>query len=385
MIYLDYNATTPVAPSVMERMLPYFSDRFGNPSSGSHSYGWAAQAGVDAARESLGGLLGARPDDIVFTSGATESINAAIKGVASSAGGRHIVSVATEHKAVLDTLESVSRDGTAVTILPVDARGQVDLDALSESIRDNTALVAVMWANNETGTIAPIDKIGAMVRERGVPLLTDATQAVGKIPVSLEHVDMLACSAHKFYGPKGVGALWVRRGRGAVRLPRFIDGGGQQSGRRGGTLNVPAIVGMGAAAELAGDLVEVANRLSGLRDTLEERLLAAHPDAHVNGDVTARLPQTTSITFPGFKAANLMAELRALAVSNASACSSGSGRPSHVLKAMGLSDADAGATIRFSLGRPTTEREINDAAGMIAEALAAVRNTTEAAGHGQLR
>lgn len=374
MIYLDYNATTPVTPPVMERMLPYFTERFGNPSSGSHSYGWTAQAGVDAARESLGVLLGARPDDLVFTSGATESVNMAIKGVAASSQGGHIISVATEHKAVLDTLESVGRIGTRVTILPVDSKGHIDLNLLRKEIREDTALVAVMWANNETGTIAPIQEISSIVRSHGIPLLTDATQAVGKVPVSVEHVDMLACSAHKFYGPKGVGALWVRRGRGAVRLPRFIDGGGQQNGRRGGTLNVPSIVGMGAAADLAGDLADVARRLSQLRDDLEHKLLSLHPGAYANGDTSSRLPQTTSITFPGVKAANLMAELRALAVSNASACSSGSGRPSHVLKAMGLSDADAAATIRFSLGRPTTEGEILHAIELVQNALAVVGN-----------
>jgi cysteine desulfurase len=369
-IYLDYNATTPVDPRVLDRMIPYFSGHFGNPSSASHSYGWTAAAAVDAAAELLASLVGAQPEDVVFTSGATEALNQAIKGLGLSEPGRHVVTVATEHKAVLDACLTLQRAGVEVSILPVDHSGLVDLDQLVDVLRPSTALVAVMWANNETGTIAAIEDIAAVVAERGIPFLSDATQAVGKIPVSAEHVDLLVCSGHKFYAPKGVGALIVRRGRGAVRVPRFIDGGGQQGGRRGGTLNVPGIVGMGAAAEVAGANLSVdCNRLEPLRDRLESSLLAAWPGSFVNGYVEGRLPQTSNIAFPGVDAAKLMAQLRSLAVSNASACQSEGGKPSHVLKAMGLADVEARASIRFSLGRPTTEQEITEAVDMVKSAL----------------
>ena len=370
MIYLDYNATTPVLPPILDRMLPYFGEQFGNPSSGSHSYGWSAEAAVEVSAEQAAALIGADPSEVVFTGGATEAINHAIKGLTAEGRGRHVVTVATEHKAVLDTCAAVANRGVDVTTVGVDRQGNVDIDELVSAIRDDTAVVAVMWANNETGAVHPIAEIGAAVRARGVPLLCDATQAVGKIPVSFEYVDLLACSAHKFYGPKGVGLLVAHRGRRSVRLPRFIDGGGQQDERRGGTLNVPAIVGLGAAAELARqDLEKEGDRQRPMRDALESKLLAAWPDAYVNGNTERRLPQTTNVTFPGIDAAKLMAELRSLAVSNASACQSASGKPSHVLLAMGLSDADARAAIRFSLGRPTTYEDIVGAAEMVAAAL----------------
>ncbi len=370
MIYLDYNATTPVDPAVVQRMLPYFAEHFGNPSSGSHAFGWTAAAAVEAASESLGALIGAAPTDIVFTSGATEALNMAIKGVTHDRQRPHVVTVGTEHKAVLDACASVKRNaGVEMTVLKTDRTGQVDLEALEHSLRENTVLVAVMWANNETGTVAPIAEIANIVRPRGITLLSDATQAVGKLPVDVANVDLLACSAHKFYGPKGVGALYIRSGRGGVRLPRLIDGGSQQRSRRGGTLNVPGIVGMGAAAELALEsLSEEMARQIPLRDRLETDLLRRCAGAVVNGDVSSRLPQTTSVTFANTDATKLMAALRTVAVSAASACQSASGKPSHVLKAMGLSDADAHATVRFSLGRPTTEHELAEATDLVVKA-----------------
>ena len=370
MIYLDYNATTPVDPRVLDRMIPYFSGHFGNPSSASHNYGWTAAAAVEAAAESLASLVGAHPEEVVFTSGATEALNQAIKGLALAEPGRHVVTVGTEHKAVLDTCLAIRRAGVDVSFLAVDHLGLVDVDQLVDALRPSTALVAVMWANNETGTIASIEEVSGVVAERGIPLLSDATQAVGKVSVSAEHVDLLVCSGHKFYAPKGVGALIARRGRGAARVPRFIDGGGQQGGRRGGTLNVPGIVGLGAAAELARDTLAAERaRIEPLRDQLEANLLAAWPGSFVNGYIERRLPQTSNIAFPGVDAAKLMAQLRSLAVSNASACQSEGGRPSHVLKAMGLGDAEARASIRFSLGRPTTEQEVIEAVNMVKSAL----------------
>lgn len=370
MIYLDYNATTPVDPHVLQRMLPYFTEHFGNPSSGSHAYGWTAAAAVEAAAESLGELIGAAPRELVFTSGATEALNMAIKGAVRGRPQAHVVTVGTEHKAVLDACEAVRRDaGVEVTVLTTDRSGQIDLAALEDCLRESTALVATMWANNETGTVAPIAEIAKVVRSRGIPLLSDATQAVGKISVNIADVDLLACSAHKFYGPKGVGALYIRSGRGGIRLPRLIDGGSQQNGRRGGTLNVPGIVGMGAAAELAQqNLSDEMARMISLRDRLEADLLARCPGAVVNGDVSSRLPQTTSISFANTDATKLMSALRTVAVSAASACQSASGKPSHVLKAMGLSDEEAHATVRFSLGRPTTEQHVAQATDLVVKA-----------------
>lgn len=370
-IYLDYNATTPVDPRVLERMLPYFREQFGNASSKGHAFGWAAEEAVDQAREAVAALLGADPAEIVFTSGATEAINTALKGVveAYAAKGRHLVTVQTEHSAVLDTCRTLERQGCSVTYLPVGPDGRVDLDTLAAALTDETILVAVMWANNETGVLQPIPQIAALVRERGILFMTDATQAVGKVPVRVDHADLLACSAHKFYGPKGVGALYVRRRNPRVRLVPLLNGGGQERALRGGTLNVPGIVGMGAAAEVArAEQPAEAARLGILRDRLETRLTEAVPALRVNTGAAPRLPQTSSLTFPGLRAANLMAELRDLALSAGSACSSGSGRPSHVLKAMGLSDAEALATLRFSLGRFTTDEDVDAAVEQVVTA-----------------
>lgn len=375
-IYLDYNATTPVDPAVLERMLPFFDRHYGNASSKGHAFGWAAEEAVEIAREEIADLIRGEGGAITFTAGATESVNTAIKGVARlhAARGRHVVTTNAEHSAVTEACRELERIGFNVTFLPVDRNGRVDPEAVRDAITDQTILLTVMWANNEIGAVNSIAELGREARRREVFFLTDATQAVGKIPVNAEYVDMLACSAHKFYGPKGVGALWVRDG---IKLPPLIHGGGQESGLRSGTLNVPGIVGMGAAAaEAARTLASETDRLSRLRDRLEQRISGLLP-VRLNAAVGERLPQTSSITFSGVRAANLLAELRGLALSAGSACSSGTGKPSRVLKAIGLSDAEALSTIRFSLGRFTTEDDVDAAISMVEEAYAKV--STEAA------
>ncbi len=360
-VYLDYNATTPVDPRVLERMLPYFTERFGNPASKGHTYGLEAEAAVEVAREQVAALLGAEPESLIFTSGATEALNLAIKGVAEASRhrGQHIVTVQTEHAAVLEACRALERRGWQVTYLPVDGQGRLDPDALEAALTSRTVLVAVMWANNETGVLHPIAEIARCTQAHGVPLLVDATQAVGKIPVTVEGIDLLACSAHKFYGPKGVGVLYVRR-RPPLRLVPLLDGGGHEQGLRSGTLNVPAIVGMGAAAELAArEMPGEGARLQAQRDRLEQELQRALPDVRINGAQAPRLPQTSSVTIPGIRADRLLTAVRALALSAGSACGSGRGKPSHVLRAMGLSTAEAQGTIRISLGRFTTEADID--------------------------
>jgi len=373
-VYLDYNATTPVDPAVFDAMAPYFTEHFGNPSSG-HAYGWIADEAVTVAREQLAGLIGARPDALTFTSGATEAANLAIRGAAKAYRGKkdHVVTVATEHRAVLDPIKDLESEGYRVTVLGVQPDGRIDLDELRDVLTDTTLLVAVMWANNETGVIQPISEIAAIVRERGALFMTDATQAVGKIPVDVEHADLLICSAHKVYGPKGVGALYRSRRRPRVRLEPEITGGGQEDGLRSGTLNVPGIVGLGKAAEVAGErLAEDAERLAALRDRLETTLLDGIPDARVNGSTAHRLPNTTNLTFPGTHG-KLLSTLRGVAASVGSACRTKNTRPSHVLTALGLSDDDAFDVLRLSLGRFTTDDQIDRAADEIAAAVARLR------------
>lgn len=381
-IYFDYNATTPVDERVLERMLPFFTQHFGNPSSSAHPFGWTAAEAVRQAREEVAGLLGADPAEVYFTAGATEGINTAIKGVAEAyaSKGRHLVTVATEHKAVLDACHALERRGFRITVLPVDAQGRVDLDELDAALTDETILVSVMWANNETGVLQPIEAIAERVRSRGILFMTDATQAIGKVPVSVEPVDLLVLSGHKVYAPKGIGALYVRRRNPRVRLLPLLDGGGQERGLRGGTLNTPGIVGLGAALALAQDEQTAdAERLQTWRDRLEAALLAELPDAlQVNGRSADRLPQTSSLTFHGINATNLMMNLRDLALSTGSACSSGSGDASHVLTAMGCSPGDAEATIRFSMGRFTTEDEVDHAIEQFRTAARATRGVAGA-------
>ncbi len=363
-VYLDYNATTPVDNRVLERMLPYFSRRFGNASS-NHVFGWAADQAVELAREQTAEALDTHPADIIFTSGATESINTAVQGLACAchSRGRHAVTVKTEHPAVREAFHSIERQGYDVTFLDVDEQGLLMPDRLDAAMTDETTLVAVMWANNETGVIHPVRELAALAKQRGAVFMTDATQAVGKVSMKESGADVLVCSAHKVYGPKGVGVLSASA---RLCIPRFLEGGSQQRGRRAGTLNVPGIVGMGAALELATQEREQdAARLVRMRDSLEASVLARVPFAHVNGLGAPRLPQTSSITFLGVSPDRLQMSLRSVAVSAGSACSAASSAPSQVLRAMGLSEQQARQTLRISLGRPTTEEE----AGFAADAL----------------
>ncbi|MCY3594088.1 MAG: cysteine desulfurase [Rhodothermaceae bacterium] len=374
-IYLDYNATTPVDPRVVDKMLPYFTEHYGNPSSQAHMYGWAANAAVEKARMEVAQCLGAsRPSEITFTSGATEGINAAIKGVAEvrSRRGNHIVTVQTEHSAVTHACQHLQQQGWHVTYLPVNSDGLLDLDSLEDSLTDETVLVCIMWANNETGVIQPISEIAGLVRGRGIPFMTDATQAVGKLPVSVDDVDILVCSGHKVYGPKGVGAMFVRS---RVRCAPLIDGGGQERGKRSGTHNVPGIVGMGEAFRLAKlECEQDAKRLSTLRDKFEQDLIDSGVAVQINGAGADRLPQTSSVSFPDLNLERLLLSIRTLAVGTGSACGSGKSMPSPVLSAMGVGDDAARQTLRVSLGRPTTKQDVFQASELLMKALDGLYN-----------
>jgi cysteine desulfurase len=363
-IYLDYNATTPVDPRVMETMLPYFTGQFGNAASRTHMFGWQAAEAVDYAREQVARLIGSEPKELVFTSGATEAVNLAIKGVfdAYAFKGNHVITCVTEHKAVLDTCAHIEKLGAEVTYLPVNGQGLIDLQELAAAIRPTTILVAVMYANNETGVIQPVREISRLAKEQGVVFFSDATQAVGKIAVDVltDGIDLLACSAHKMYGPKGVGALYVRRKNPRVKISAQIHGGGHERGLRSGTLNVPGIVGFGKAAELCWQEMEKElKRLQSLRDRLENMLLKTESTA-VNGSREFRLPHVTNISFQHAEGeALMMGANKDIAVASGSACTSASIEPSHVLKALGLEDDTARSSLRFSLGRFTTEEEID--------------------------
>jgi cysteine desulfurase len=363
-VYLDNNATTSCDPRVVEAMLPYFTEHFGNAASRSHSYGWIAEEAVDLAREQVASLIGAEPKEIVFTSGATEGDNLAIKGVFEMYAGKgnHIITANTEHKAVLDTCRHIEKMGGEVTYLEVKADGRIDLAELEAAIRPTTILVAIMYANNEIGTIQPVREISAIARKHGVIFFSDATQAVGKVPVEVnaDGIDLMTFSAHKMYGPKGVGALYVRRKSPRVRLTAQIDGGGHERGMRSGTLNVPAIVGFGKACALCINEMEAeSTRLRHLRDKLETSLLQLE-DAHINGSKEHRLPQLCNISFKYVEGEGLMMGFnKNIAVSSGSACTSASLEPSYVLKALGLSDDLAHSSIRFGLGRFTREEEID--------------------------
>ena len=381
-IYLDYNATTPVADDVLEAMLPFFRDHFGNPSS-EHPYGWAADEAVKQARERTARLIGATPRTVVFTSGATESISLAIRGAGGIYGGRRhrIVTVQTEHKAVLETCAAMEREGYEVTYLPVDGSGVVDPEAVRDAVNEETLLVCVMWANNETGVIQPVAEIAAAAHEVGALFMTDATQAVGKVPVAVEGVkaDLLALSAHKLYGPKGVGALYVRQRGPRVRLQPQITGGDQETGHRAGTTNVPGVVGLGAAAALARRAHAAdAERLAALRDRFEAAVCEAVPGTNVNGGAAPRLPNTASLRFEGVRTPQLLPVMRDIAASTGAACQARTEQPSHVLTAMGLMPEQSLATVRFSLGRPTTEAEVDAAVGHVVEAVRSVRRRAAA-------
>jgi cysteine desulfurase len=376
-IYLDYNATTPCDPEVVEAMVPFFAEHFGNPSS-NHAYGWAADEAVEQARERVAALIGAEPGSITFTGSATEACALALLGAGEAYGGRkhHVVTVATEHKAVLESVAALEHEGFTVTVLPVDREGRLDLARLRDAVTERTLMVAVMLANNETGVLGPVAEAAAIAHAAGALVLTDATQAVGKIPVDVDALgaDLLALSAHKLYGPKGVGALFVRRRNPRVRLVPLVPGGGQENGFRSGTLNVPGIVGLGKAAELAAErLDEDRRRLVRLRNRFERGVQARVPGVHVNGGGVARLPNTTNLRFDGVTTAKLLPALRGVAVSTGSACQVKTAQPSHVLTAMGLSREESFASVRFSVGRPTTEAEVDAAVEEVARAVNDVR------------
>ena len=363
-VHLDNNATTPVDPKVLEAMLPYFTQHFGNAASRSHAYGWEAEEAVDYARGQVAKLINSEPKEIIFTSGATESNNLAIKGVFESyaSKGNHIITCVTEHKAVLDTCKHVEKLGAEVTYLPVQSDGLIDLKELETAIKPTTVLIAIMYANNETGVIQPVKEISAIAKRKGVLFFSDATQAVGKIPVNVieDGIDLMAFSAHKIYGPKGVGALYVRRKNPRVRIIAQMDGGGHEKGMRSGTLNVPGIVGLGQACEICRlNMNEDAKRIKILRDKLENDLLQLE-ETQLNGNKENRLPHVLNISFKYVESEGLMLACnKNIAVSSGSACTSASIEPSHVLKAMGLDDDLAHSTLRFSLGRFTTEEEID--------------------------
>lgn len=377
-IYLDYQATTPVDPRVAEAMWPWLTERFGNPHSVHHSFGQAAEQAVEAARAEIAALIGAEPREVVFTSGATESNNTAIKGAAhfhAEFGKRHLVTTAIEHKCVLESCKRLEREGFEVTVLPVEPDGLLDLDRLAAAIRDDTVLVSVMAANNEIGVLQPIEQIGALCRERGVYFHTDAAQAVGKIPLDVKamNVDLLSLSGHKLYGPKGIGALYLRR-RPRVRIEPLLDGGGQERAVRSGTVPAPLAVGLGEGCRIAGAEMDAeAARLWQLQRRLRERLAAGLPDVRFNGHAERRLPGNLSVTVPGLDAETLIEHTPGLAFSTASACSSASVEPSYVLSALGLGDADAAASIRLGLGRMTTEQEVDAAADELCRVAARLR------------
>lgn len=372
-IYLDYNSTTPVHPNVLSQMIPWFTERFGNASSKTHQYGWEAAAAVELAREQVASFAGCEPSEIVFTSGATEAINLAIKGVyrAYINEGNHFIACTTEHKAVLDTLKDLQKTGAQVDLLNVDRDGRIDVDELRKLIREETIMVCIMMANNETGTIQDVAAIGDLCEEKNIVFLSDTTQAFGKIRVDVkENKFGLAClSSHKFYGPKGVGALYRSRKNPRIRLHPLLTGGGQENGFRSGTLNVPGIVGMGAAAKIASDnLWDYGINTSRLR-TIIEQSFELHCAGRINGYMKHRLPNTTNVLIPGIKAEQLIKLVDKVAFSTGSACTSALPEPSHVLKAMGLTDVEVYSSMRFSVGLENTQEEVLDAVKIIIDAI----------------
>ena len=377
-IYLDNNSTTPMDPRVLEAMTPYFLKHFGNAASRNHPFGWEAEEAVDYAREQVARLIGADPKEIIFTSGATEADNLGIKGVYEMYAGKgnHIITATTEHKAVLDTCKHIEKSGGEVTYLQVQPDGLINLKELEAAIRPTTILIAIMYANNEIGTVMPIREISAIARKHGVLLFTDATQAVGKIPVDVnkDGIDLMAFTAHKMYGPKGVGALYVRRKNPRVKVTAQMDGGGHERGMRSGTLNVPGIVGFGKACELCMlDMEEDTKRISKLRDHLEKELLKLE-EAYVNGSREHRLPHVANISFKHVEGEGLLMGFnKNIALSSGSACTSASLEPSYVLKALGLGDDLAHSSLRFGLSRFTTDEEIEYTIKAISETVLKLR------------
>jgi cysteine desulfurase len=363
-IYMDYHSTTPVDPEVLEAMLPYFREHFGNAASRNHAFGWNAEAAVDRAREQIGSLLGCKPQEIVFTSGATESDNLAVKGVAYAMKhkGDHIVTSVIEHHAVLDSCRRLEKEGFRVTYLPVDKAGLVDPMAVEEAITDKTILVTIMYANNEIGVLQPVKEIGAICRQKGIVFHSDAVQAVGKIPARVDdlNVDFMSLTAHKMYGPKGVGALYVRMTRPPVKLVPLMDGGGHERGRRSGTLAVPGIVGLGAAcAKSERVMEEESKRLVGLRERLKKGIFERLDHIYLNGHPEKRLPGNCNISFEFVEGESLLMAMKEVAVSSGSACTSATLEPSYVLMALGVGEELAHSSIRFGLGRWNTEEEVD--------------------------
>jgi len=363
-IYMDHNATTPMDPRVLEAMMPYFTNVYGNAASRSHQYGWEAEEAVENARKQIADLIGATTKEIVFTSGATESDNLALMGIAEmyASKGNHIITLPTEHKAIIDTCKYLERHGKEVTYLSVDEFGMVDLEALRNAIKDTTILVSIMMANNEIGTIQPVAEIGKICREKGVIFHTDATQGVGKIPVDVNamNIDLMSFTAHKMYGPKGVGALYVRKKSPRVKLSEQMHGGGHERGMRSGTLNVPGIVGFGKACEICkNEMEEESKRLIYLRDKMINTFLTRVKYSYLNGHPTERLPHNVNVSFEYVEGEGLMMGIKDLAVSSGSACTSATLEPSYVLKALGRGDELAHSSIRYGLGRFTTEEEVD--------------------------
>ncbi|HEY6363744.1 MAG TPA: IscS subfamily cysteine desulfurase [Candidatus Binatia bacterium] len=381
-IYMDNHATTPVDPRVLEAMLPYFTEKFGNSASRNHAFGWESEAAVDQAREQVARLIHASsPREIVFTSGATESDNLAIKGVAEAYRdkGNHIIACVAEHKAVLDSCKFLEKQGYQVTYLPVKGDGLVDLERLCAAITDGTILISIMAANNEIGTLQPVKEIGKMANEKGILFHSDATQAVGKIPVNVEAmgIDLLSLSAHKMYGPKGIGALYVRAAKPRVKLKPIIDGGGHERGMRSGTLNVPGIVGLGKACEIAQkEMAAEAEKLVTLRERLKSKILEQLDEVYINGHPTERLAGNMNMSFAYVEGESLLMGLKEIAVSTGSACTSASLEPSHVLRAIGVEEELAHTAIRFGLGRFNTEDEVDYAVRRVVEEVRRLRGVS---------
>src|SRR6266699_5115958 len=377
-IYMDNHATTPVDPRVLEEMLPYFTDRFGNAASRNHSFGWAGEEAVETARERIAKLIGATPKEIIFTSGATESDNLAIKGVAEMyrEKGNHIITAVTENEAVLDTCKHLEKYGFRVTYMPVQKDGLIDLDDLKRAIDDKTILVTIMAANNEIGVVQPIAEIGKLCHEKGVIFHSDATQAVGKVPIDVikQNLDLLSSSAHKMYGTKEVGALYVRSKSPRVQISPIIDGGGHERGMRSGTLNVPGIAGLGKACALCyEEMPQESCRMAGLRNRLRDRIMSNLDEVYINGSAEHRLPQNLNISFAYVEGESLLMGINDVAVSSGSACTSATLEPSYVLKALGTGDDLAHSSIRFGLGRFNTEAEVDYVADRVIETVTRLR------------
>jgi cysteine desulfurase len=377
-IYMDNHATTRTDPRVLEEMLPYFTEYFGNAASRNHEFGWVAEQAVEQARERIAKLIGATTKEIIFTSGATESDNLAIKGVAEMyrEKGNHIITQAIEHKAVLDTCKRLEKHGFRVTYLPVQKDGRIDLDDLKRALDDKTILVSIMAANNEIGVLQPIREIGALCHERGVLFHTDAVQAIGKVPFNVvqDNVDLASITAHKLYGPKGVGALYVRRKNPRVQLVAQIDGGGHERGMRSGTLNVPGIVGLGKACAIAYEgMAEEAKKTSALRDRLKDKIMGELDEVYINGSLEHRLPNNLNISFAYVEGESLLMGINDIAVSSGSACTSATLEPSYVLKALGAGDDLAHSSIRFGIGRFNTEAEVDYVAERVVDTVKRLR------------